>query len=140
MNKPNRSSSFAPLLKLTMATHPDKRNNAEVNAKSHYSDSEDDEELEDQNWDDWEDEGDALEEHDSDPQMLCLFCDSPFGSCRVLFEHCASAHFFDFYGIKKAYNLDFYKCLKVINYVRSQVYSCTFRIVSSSDLWELFGH
>lgn len=101
-----------------MATHQveeeDKQNDAQVSAKRHYSDSEEEEELEDQNWDDWE---------DKDPQMLCLFCDSPYGSCSSLFEHCASAHFFDFYGIKKAYNLDFYKCFKLINYVRSQVYT-----------------
>ncbi|KAL8555242.1 hypothetical protein ACS0TY_003159 [Phlomoides rotata] len=102
-----------------MASHSGKRNNTEVNAKLHYSDSDD--ELEDQNWDDWVDEDDDLEEHASDPQMLCLFCDSPFTSCRFLFEHCTSVHSFDFYGIKKTYDLDFYKCFKLINYVRSQV-------------------
>lgn len=103
-----------------MATHQAEENG---NAKQHYTDSDDEEEeLQDENWDDWNDGGDAEEEDCSNPQMLCLFCDSSYSSCSSLFDHCASAHTFDFNEIKKAYNLDFYKCLKLINYVRSQVH------------------
>ncbi|KAK6143282.1 hypothetical protein DH2020_023630 [Rehmannia glutinosa] len=127
-----------------MATHhveeEDKQNDAQVNALRHSSDSDDEEEeYEDQNWDDWKDEDDAVEEQGLNPQLQCLFCDSPYGSCSSLFEHCSSAHFFDFYGIKKAYNLDFYKCFKLINYVRSQVavnkcWSCGMICMSKEEL------
>lgn len=114
-----------------MATHQaeenGKQNDAQLNPKQRYTDSEDEEEeLEDTNWDDWNDDDDAVEGGCSNPQMLCLFCDSPYSSCSSLFEHCASAHLFDFYEIKKAYNLDVYKCIKLFNYVRSQVYTCTY--------------
>ncbi|KAK4483568.1 hypothetical protein RD792_010767 [Penstemon davidsonii] len=90
----------------------------------HYSDSEEEEEeeVEDQNWDDWEaEEDDATEEQGLNPQLLCLFCDSCYNSCSSLFKHCASAHSFDFHEIKKANKLDFYKCFKLINYIRTQV-------------------
>ncbi|KAI3448769.1 hypothetical protein Pfo_005434 [Paulownia fortunei] len=126
-----------------MATHhveeEDKENDTQVNAIRHYSDSEEEEEFEDQNWDDWKDEDDAVEEQGLNPQLLCLFCDCACSSCSALFEHCASAHFFDFYGIKKAYNLDFYKCFKLINYVRSQVavnkcWSCGMICMSKEEL------
>lgn len=107
-----------------MATHhveEDKQSDVQVNGIHNYSDSED-EEIEDQNWEDWEDEGDSIEEQGLNPKLKCLFCDSQFDSSGRLFEHCASVHFFDYYGIKKAYNLGFYKCFKLINYIRSQVY------------------
>lgn len=116
-----------------------KQNDAQLNPKRHYTDSEDDEEeLEDANWDDWNDEDDAQGGF-SNPQMLCLFCDSPYTSCSSLFEHCASAHSFDFYEIKKAYNLDMYKCIKLFNYVRSQVevnkcWSCGVTCSSKGEL------
>lgn len=117
-----------------MATHQaeenGKRNGEQLNAKRHYTDSDDDEEeeLQDENWDDWNIEEDAAEEDFSTPQMLCLFCDSSYSSCSSLFEHCVSAHSFDFNGIKKAHDLDFYQCLKLINYIRSQVYIHILRI------------
>lgn len=97
-----------------------KLNDELVNSKRHCTDSEDDEEeLEDETWEDWQDEGDDAEEDCSN--LLCLFCDSLYSSCSSLFEHCASAHSFDFYEIKRTHKLDFYKCFMLINYVRSQV-------------------
>ncbi|CAA0831436.1 Probable protein arginine N-methyltransferase 3 [Striga hermonthica] len=126
-----------------MATHliedEDKLNDAQVGALRHSSDSDSEEELEDQNWDEWKDEDDAVEELGSNPQFSCLFCDSSYDSCSSLFQHCVSAHLFDFYAIKKAYNLDFYKCFKLINFVRSQVainkcWSCGTTCISKEDL------
>ncbi|XP_051147439.1 probable protein arginine N-methyltransferase 3 [Andrographis paniculata] len=89
-----------------------------------YTESEEEDEnqiLEDQNWDDWEVDEDLAEEQSSAGELLCLFCDAKYSGCGLLFEHCTSAHHFDFYGIKKAHALDFYKCFKLINYIRSQV-------------------
>ena len=79
-------------------------------------DDNDEEEEEAEGWDDWEgDEG------DSQLELLCLFCDSKYGSCDSLFQHCASTHYFDFHAIRKALSLDFYASFKLINYIRSQV-------------------
>jgi protein arginine N-methyltransferase 3 len=79
-----------------------------------------DEELE--GWDDWEAEKDDVEEGDSsDSDFLCFFCDSKYGSCDALFEHCITSHRFNFQGIRTSLGLDFYGAFKLINYVRSQV-------------------
>lgn len=110
-----------------MATHLEEEENLnDLKMKQKLHDAEDDdgeeEEEEDQNWDDWKTDGEEEEELEgSKEQFFCLFCDSVYSSCSPLFEHCASAHHFDFNAIKKTHNLDFYKCLKLINYVRSQV-------------------
>lgn len=122
-----------------MATHQTEENGIQNDAERHFTDSEDEEELEDGNWDDWDAEDDAAEEHCSNPEMLCLFCDSKYSSCSSFFEHCASAHLFDFYEIKQAYKMDFYKCFKLLNYVRSQVaantcWSCGMVCLSKEEL------
>ncbi|EYU42922.1 hypothetical protein MIMGU_mgv1a002861mg [Erythranthe guttata] len=128
-----------------MATHrveEDNQYDGQVNSKRHHSDSDSDseeEEIDDQNWDDWEDENDAVEDQNLNPKLLCLFCDSHYDSSSCLFEHCASAHLFDYGGIKKAYSLEFYKCFKLINYIRSQVavnkcWSCGVKCSSNEDM------
>lgn len=88
-----------------------------------------DEELE--GWDDWEAEKDDVEEEgdSSDSDFLCFFCDSKYGSCDALFEHCSTLHRFDFRGIRTSLGLDFYGAFKLINYVRSQV-SVLFDLIS----------
>ncbi|KAE8038434.1 hypothetical protein FH972_010945 [Carpinus fangiana] len=97
-----------------------------------------DEELE--GWDDWEAEKDDVEEGDSsDSDFLCFFCDSKYGSCDALFEHCSTSHRFDFRGIRTSLGLDFYGAFKLINYVRSQVannrcWSCGVTCQSNQDL------
>ncbi|XP_043692273.1 probable protein arginine N-methyltransferase 3 [Telopea speciosissima] len=97
---------------------------------------EEDEEVEDQleNWEDWN-----TDEENSDPDFLCLFCDSKYSSIETLWEHCSSKHHFDFRRIRKTLGLDFYDSLKVINYVRSQVaanrcWSCGATCQSNKDL------
>ncbi|XP_022864409.1 probable protein arginine N-methyltransferase 3 [Olea europaea var. sylvestris] len=128
-----------------MATHLEEEENLnDLKMKQKLHDTEDDdgeeEEEEDQNWDDWKTDGEEEEELEgSKEQFFCLFCDSVYSSCSPLFEHCASAHHFDFNAMKKTHNLDFYKCLKLINYVRSQVaenrcWSCGMICQSKRDL------
>ncbi|KAF8075682.1 hypothetical protein N665_1072s0012 [Sinapis alba] len=87
-----------------------------------YSDEDDTEDnfSNDGDWGDWE----AGVEEDGDGSVsdfLCLFCDSHYVSCALLFEHCRLSHDFDFRGVTKELNLDFYASFKLINYVRSQV-------------------
>ncbi|KAK8579773.1 hypothetical protein V6N13_142946 [Hibiscus sabdariffa] len=98
----------------------------------------DDEEYFKEAWteDENEEEGD---ENDENLEFLCLFCDSKYGSCDALFDHCRLAHFFDFNGIRKELGLDFYGSFKLINYVRSQVaenrcWSCGVHCQSKQDL------
>ncbi|EPS61091.1 hypothetical protein M569_13710 [Genlisea aurea] len=104
-------------------------------------DGDDEEELGDGKWDDWKEDEGADGESECNPLLLCLFCDSLYGSARSLFQHCASMHSFDYYGIKSACNLDFYGCLKLINYVRAQVashkcWSCGNEYMSDKALQE----
>ncbi|KAL2478152.1 putative protein arginine N-methyltransferase 3 [Forsythia ovata] len=126
-----------------MATHHDEEeelNDLKMKHKLHDTEDEDgEEEEEDQNWDDWKTDGEEEELEGSKAQLLCLFCDSVYSSCSPLFKHCASAHHFDFNAIKKTHGLDFYKCLKLINYVRYQVaenrcWSCGMTCQSLRDL------
>ncbi|XP_058226018.1 probable protein arginine N-methyltransferase 3 [Rhododendron vialii] len=98
------------------------------------------EEDEEQEWGDWntdddDGEGDGL----GSDLLLCLFCDLKYGSSEALFEHCNSTHRFDFGGIRKTLELDFYGCFKLINYIRSQVaenrcWSCGFTCQLKQDL------
>ncbi|KAK7401372.1 hypothetical protein VNO78_12794 [Psophocarpus tetragonolobus] len=94
-------------------------------------DSEDEEE---EVWDDWEGE-----EGERESEFVCLFCDSQYGSCGSLFEHCASFHHFDFHTVRNALNLDFYGSFKLINFIRTRVaenrcWSCGLSCQSYRDL------
>lgn len=84
-----------------------------------WNDSEEDDDMEEQNWDDFVADEEDDEEFDS--VMLCLFCASTYKSSDELFQHCKAAHCFDFSSLKNDLKLDFYGCFKLINYVRSQV-------------------
>ncbi|XP_057976335.1 probable protein arginine N-methyltransferase 3 [Malania oleifera] len=105
---------------------------------------EEEEEEEEQDLDDWgdwrmNDEDEEGSENQEAIDILCLFCDSKYSSCHVLFEHCRSSHRFNFHGIRKSLALDFYGSVKFINYVRSQVmenkcWSCGFSCQSNQDL------
>ncbi|KAF8109486.1 hypothetical protein N665_0095s0058 [Sinapis alba] len=87
-----------------------------------YSDNDEEEEnfSEDGDWGDWE----AADKDDDgffESDFVCLFCDSRFVSCDLLFEHCRLSHGFDFHEVRKELKLDFYASFKLINYIRSQV-------------------
>ncbi|CAH8359880.1 unnamed protein product [Eruca vesicaria subsp. sativa] len=89
------------------------------NGVLNYSDNEEEENFSDDgDWGDWE----AADDKDDDVlDFLCLFCDSRFVSCDLLFDHCRLSHGFDFHGVRKELKLDFYASFKLINYIRSQV-------------------
>ncbi|XP_009607187.1 probable protein arginine N-methyltransferase 3 [Nicotiana tomentosiformis] len=96
----------------------------------------------DQNWDDWkvDENGDEEDEDEAmNSELLCLFCDSLYNSSNALFEHCSSAHRFNFNTLKTTFALDFYGCFKLINYIRSKVaenkcWSCGIVCRSKEDL------
>lgn len=92
------------------------RETEETNRLTHEEEEDDEDSKE--AWTEEENEDDG---NDEDSEFLCLFCDSKYGYCDALFEHCRLTHFFDFNGIRKELSLDFYGSFKLINYVRSQV-------------------
>ncbi|XWS65458.1 hypothetical protein CRYUN_Cryun05aG0114300 [Craigia yunnanensis] len=101
--------------------------------------TQEEEEDDDDSKEAWTEEENEDDENDEDSEFLCLFCDSKYGSCDALFEHCRITHFFDFNGIRKELGLDFYGSLKLINYVRSQVadnicWSCGIHCQSKQEL------
>uniref|UniRef100_A0A7C8ZEK9 C2H2-type domain-containing protein n=1 Tax=Opuntia streptacantha TaxID=393608 RepID=A0A7C8ZEK9_OPUST len=122
-----------------MATNPSKSNEVE----QLVIDTEDDEDYDDgqaEGWEDWNaDESEDNGDGDGDSEFKCLFCESNFGSCGSFFEHCASVHYFDFAGIKKSLDLDFYGCVKLVNYIRRMVarntcWSCGQQCMSIEEL------
>ena len=68
-------------------------------------------------WSDWTDE-------DSDPTM-CLFDDEMFPTASEALEHLSKDHGFDFKTIKDSHKLDFYSCIRLINFIRRQTSLCT---------------
>ncbi|KAM3364396.1 hypothetical protein ACQJBY_014625 [Aegilops geniculata] len=85
-----------------------------------YEDDEDEEEEEgEEGWDDWESDGDDAA--GGGGGLLCLFCSARFDSDGPLFAHCGSEHGFDFHKLVSQFGLDFYGCIKLINFVRSKV-------------------
>ncbi|EPB81838.1 hypothetical protein HMPREF1544_11422 [Mucor circinelloides 1006PhL] len=82
-------------------------------ADSQYEPSEID--PQDQAWDDWSND----EEEQEDSQ--CLFCPQIFPQPLETFKHIKEAHGFDFQSVRQSLQLDFYKCIRMINYIRQQV-------------------
>ncbi|KAL0538507.1 hypothetical protein IC582_022653 [Cucumis melo] len=100
-------------------------------------DPDEDQEDEQDDWDDWNADEEGEEAFDSN--FLCLFCNSKYNDCNMLFNHCNSVHYFDFHSIRRNLGLDFYGSFKIINYVRSQVaenrcWSCGLSCQSNLDL------
>jgi len=67
----------------------------------------------DETWDDWVEDVPEYTE--------CLFCEKVVASPNVCMEHMVGDHAFDFKQLKKNLELDFYDCVKLINYVRRQM-------------------
>ncbi|KAG9291158.1 hypothetical protein G9A89_013030 [Geosiphon pyriformis] len=82
-----------------------------VSVHSEYSGSECD--PNDERWDDWEEE-------EAQTNLKCLFCSDLFSTPNNAFKHCKEEHGFDFRGIKANFNLDFYQCIRLLNYIRYQ--------------------
>ncbi|CDS11451.1 hypothetical protein LRAMOSA03714 [Lichtheimia ramosa] len=92
---------------------------------------------EQENWDDWERE----DQYDAEPK--CLFCAETFELPEDAFQHCQQVHGFDFLAVKRSLGLDFYKCIRMINYIRKQVQlkpdlanTKEFKLTGEEDFWE----
>ncbi|XP_062199744.1 probable protein arginine N-methyltransferase 3 [Phragmites australis] len=98
---------------------------------------EEEEEEEEEGWDDWCSDGDDTAA--AGGGLLCLFCISRFDTESSLFSHCGAEHHFDFHKIMRELRLDFYGCIKLINFVRSKVaenkcWSCGQAFSTSNEL------
>lgn len=103
--------------------------------ESQYEPSEYD--PQDQAWDDWSNDEEEQEE------SQCLFCPQVFPKTTETFQHIKSTHNFDFQQVRKSLHLDFYKCIRMINYIREQVQihpelatSNNFQITGTEKFWE----
>ncbi|KAI5082237.1 hypothetical protein GOP47_0001980 [Adiantum capillus-veneris] len=72
------------------------------------------EEEDEGDWEDWV-------VHNSSEEYVCLFCPSSFASTTLLFDHCSLQHAFDFQRLREDHSLGFYDCIRLINFIRSQV-------------------
>ena len=63
--------------------------------------------------DDW-----VEEQHDE--TTACLFCNKTFSSVLDTMIHCVAVHHFDIAKFRRERGLDFYGCVRLINYLRSK--------------------
>ena len=61
------------------------------------------------------------EEEESDPSILCLFCEKCLLGDKATFKHCKEEHDFDVEYLQKLHNLDCFGYIKMINYIRRHV-------------------
>ncbi|KAG0165797.1 hypothetical protein DFQ30_007992 [Apophysomyces sp. BC1015] len=98
--------------RLTAAGWHARPSTGSVYTASEYEPSELD--PQDEAWDDWE------SDDQENSESKCLFCEQIFNKPVETFEHCKTAHGFDFLGVKRSLNLDFYQTIRMINYIRQQ--------------------
>lgn len=76
----------------------------------------------------WED----AEPEEERTRIVSLLDNEVFPDVGSMLAHCKKRHSFDFLQIKSKFSLDFYGCIKLVNYVRSEIKSG--RLVSSDIL------
>ncbi|XP_068744744.1 protein arginine N-methyltransferase 3-like isoform X2 [Montipora capricornis] len=72
------------------------------------------EESESENEDDWEEK----DKEELDIPTVCLFCEECFKNAEKVLKHCTSTHGVDIVKLTRMYSLDFYGCIKLINFIR----------------------
>ncbi|KAI0243986.1 hypothetical protein L0F63_004431 [Massospora cicadina] len=83
----------------------------------------------DNRWDDWE-----AGEEDTPPDMQCLFCSKRFQSAGEVFHHGQRNHGFDFMATRLTHRLDFYQCIRLINYLRRKQLEAPDQVVASFSI------
>lgn len=81
----------------------------------------------------WED---MEADEDEDLAIKCLICTQTFPQARPVLNHCLAEHNFDFLGIVKEYQLDFYSTIKLVNYIRHEGRLNQSYDLSSPELWK----
>lgn len=72
---------------------------------------------EEEDWSGWNAE--------SESGVVCLFCDVSFVTVSELQEHMKDKHTFDLHDVSSKLHLNFYQKVKLINYIRRQIYHKT---------------
>ncbi|CAH3028738.1 unnamed protein product, partial [Porites evermanni] len=67
-----------------------------------------------ENEDDWEEMGDEEQENST----ICLFCEESFRNADNIWNHCVTRHGVDILKITRMHRLDFYGCIKLVNFIR----------------------
>lgn len=67
----------------------------------------------DNDWNGWDEE-------DAGDSAKCLFCDKIVQSTKLTLAHVKSDHGFDFDAVRSQLKLDFYGCMRLINFIRSE--------------------
>ncbi|KAK7791500.1 hypothetical protein R5R35_008853 [Gryllus longicercus] len=67
-------------------------------------------------WSDWEEEN-------VEPKIVCLFCDEGRSNFEDTLDHMSQSHGFQYKDICSSYNLNFYQQIKLVNYIRLQMYN-----------------
>lgn len=80
---------------------------------------------EEDEWDDWAVTAENEEPEDAE-SVQCLFCSEIRSSAASIFNHCLEQHSFDFVKLRRDHQLEFYDCLRLINFIRSEVL-CIYR-------------
>merc|ERR1719468_424217 len=72
----------------------------------------------------------------------CLFCDNSFENENEIFDHMINKHQFDLNEINSSNQLSFYNQVKLVNYIRRQVYSkqCFICKKQTNSMGELRTH
>ncbi|KAK6177340.1 hypothetical protein SNE40_015459 [Patella caerulea] len=96
------------------------KNWEEIQSEEDYHNTDDDVDDENENeegdWYNWKEESGA--------QAVCLFCEFSSSHPDRLKAHMQELHDFDLHELKLKMNLNFYQKVKLINYIRRQVYQC----------------
>ncbi|KAI9708878.1 MAG: hypothetical protein M1828_002582 [Chrysothrix sp. TS-e1954] len=83
----------------------------------------------DEEWQDVESDTEQLD-------IVSFFDDQVFHNARDMLEHCKKNHNFDFLKVVRDFDLEFYDCIKLVNYVRWEVKNGMTRPdVSTKSLW-----
>ncbi|XP_020895535.1 protein arginine N-methyltransferase 3, partial [Exaiptasia diaphana] len=69
--------------------------------------------------DDADDDWEEVDEDDETPTK-CLFCNVVCDNSHSTLKHCIDVHGFNLYSVKHRFELDFYGCIKLINYIRKK--------------------
>uniref|UniRef100_A0A8C4T5B7 Zinc finger protein 277 n=1 Tax=Erpetoichthys calabaricus TaxID=27687 RepID=A0A8C4T5B7_ERPCA len=122
--------------KNTLKDHMRKKQHRRINAKNKEYDqfyvinylelgktweevqSEDDREMTDDQDDDWSDW------QDHPVCAVCLFCDYQSETTDKLYSHMKDFHGFDLQKLKTNLGLGFYRQVKLINFIRREIYQC----------------
>jgi len=109
------------------------KNEAEDSASEYSAEEEEEEENKGgEDWQEWDEEAETA-------SALCLFCKHTAPTATI-WTHMKEQHNFDFYGLKARKGLEFYDCIRLINFIRLQTkqgsaVAATIKAVNDQKKW-----